>query len=53
MARWTDFVIAHRGRILAVWIALFLYVWRLTTKSQQRAERLEELEREVGARTRR
>ena len=23
MARWTDFVIAHRGRILAVWIALF------------------------------
>jgi uncharacterized membrane protein YdfJ with MMPL/SSD domain len=24
MARWTDFVIAHRGRILAVWIALFV-----------------------------
>jgi uncharacterized membrane protein YdfJ with MMPL/SSD domain len=23
MARWTDFVIAHRGRILTVWIALF------------------------------
>jgi uncharacterized membrane protein YdfJ with MMPL/SSD domain len=24
MARWTDFVIAHRGRILALWLALFL-----------------------------
>jgi len=24
MARWTDFVIAHRGRILAVWLVLFL-----------------------------
>jgi uncharacterized membrane protein YdfJ with MMPL/SSD domain len=24
MARWTDFVIAHRGRILALWIALFV-----------------------------
>jgi RND superfamily putative drug exporter len=25
MARWTDFVIAHRGRILALWIVLFLF----------------------------
>jgi putative drug exporter of the RND superfamily len=24
MARWTDFVIAHRGRILAFWLVLFL-----------------------------
>src|SRR4051812_47582076 len=24
MARWTDFVIAHRGRILAAWLVLFL-----------------------------
>ncbi|HKH16102.1 MAG TPA: MMPL family transporter [Solirubrobacteraceae bacterium] len=24
MARWTDFVIAHRGRILVLWLALFL-----------------------------
>jgi uncharacterized membrane protein YdfJ with MMPL/SSD domain len=24
MARWTDFVIAHRGRILALWVVLFL-----------------------------
>src|SRR5918911_479396 len=24
MARWTEFVIAHRRRILVVWIALFL-----------------------------
>src|SRR4051794_2333059 len=24
MARWTDFVIAHRGRILAVWLLLFV-----------------------------
>ena len=24
MARWTDFVIAHRGRIIAVWLVLFL-----------------------------
>jgi RND superfamily putative drug exporter len=24
MARWTDFVIAHRGRILALWLVLFL-----------------------------
>jgi CcmD family protein len=37
----------------AVWIALFLYVWRLTTMSQKLAERIEELEREVGARPRR
>src|ERR687887_52635 len=24
MARWTDFVIAHRGRIIALWLVLFL-----------------------------
>ena len=37
----------------AVWIALFLYVWRLTTMSQKLTKRLEELEREVGAGSRR
>src|SRR5919109_524171 len=25
MARWTDFVIAHRRRILAIWFVLFLF----------------------------
>jgi uncharacterized membrane protein YdfJ with MMPL/SSD domain len=24
VARWTDFVVAHRGRVLAVWVALFV-----------------------------
>ena len=24
MARWTDFVVAHRGRVLAVWVVLFV-----------------------------
>jgi len=24
MARWTDYVIAHRKRILAFWVALFV-----------------------------
>jgi CcmD family protein len=37
----------------AVWVALFLYVWRLTSRSQRLVERIEVLEREVGARARR
>jgi CcmD family protein len=37
----------------AVWILLFLYLWRLTSMSRKLAERIEELEREVGERSRR
>jgi CcmD family protein len=34
----------------AVWILLFLYTWRLTSLSRKLADRVEELEREVGQR---
>lgn len=37
----------------AVWVLIFLYVWRLTSMSRKLSERVEELEREIGARGRR
>jgi CcmD family protein len=37
----------------AVWVLLFLYVWRLTSMSRKLADRVAELEREVGDRSRR
>jgi CcmD family protein len=37
----------------AVWVLLFFYVWRLTSMSRRLADRVTELEREVGERSRR
>ena len=46
--------IAYVGAAYAgVWILLFLYMWRLTSASQKLADRVEELERELAARSRR
>jgi CcmD family protein len=37
----------------AFWILLLAYLWRLTSASHTLARRVEELERELAARTRR
>lgn len=36
----------------AVWVLIFLYVWRLTSKSRKLAEKVELLEREAASRPR-
>jgi CcmD family protein len=37
----------------AIWILLLLYLWRLTSLAQKLAERVDELERELGPARRR
>jgi len=44
--------LAYVGAAYAVvWILIFAYVWRLSSRSRRLEEKLEELERELSART--
>jgi len=41
--------LAYVGAAYAViWILIFAYVWRLTTRSRKLTEKLEEIERALG-----